>query len=162
MIGRRTRRRARALCLRSLRIVRHHYFSLLSAGVLGVTLVAALTSGSFELQDDASSAAAEPTPSLQPTANLGPVPSGATPVTAAHTVVYYFVDSQEQLNSLYGALHRDLVDEALVDYKPLHEVTRVFMLVEDHPDEEEALELIREQSRHPPNNGTVIQFVDLR
>jgi hypothetical protein len=86
----------------------------------------------------------------------------ATPAPGPPSVVYYFIDSQEKLNNLHGALHRDLVDEALIDYQPLHGVTRIFVLIEDHRDEAEALELIRQQAALPPNDGTTIRLVDLR
>ena len=160
MIRLRTRRRARLLVQRGLRVARRHYLSVVSAGVVGAALAVVLTSSSFQLPADAPSEAAvllADTP--RPAATIAPLQP--TPVPGPRSVVYYFVDSQETLNGLYAALHRDLVDEALIDYKPLHDVTRIFVLIEDHRDEAEALELIRQQTQLPLDD-TIVRLVDMR
>ena len=162
MTSLRTRRRARALGLRCLRVARKHHFSLVSLAILGATLTITLTSSSFEIQGNAPSAAAalSATASL-PVASPAPAQPASTSDVEPRSVVYYFVSSQQQIDDMHQALHRDLVDEALVDYKPLHNVTRVFILVGDHRDEGDALELLRQQALIPAD-GYVVRVVDLR
>jgi hypothetical protein len=156
----RLRRQVRRSALRTLRVLRRHHLSLISALVLAVAAVFALTSTSIETRaDPPSEAVALALQTAPATATATPQ---ATPAPGPPSVVYYFIDSQEKLNNLHGALHRDLVDEALIDYQPLHGVTRIFVLIEDHRDEAEALELIRQQAALPPNDGTTIRLVDLR
>jgi hypothetical protein len=160
MTSLRTRRRARVLCLRGLRVLRKHYFSLISLAILGATLTIALTSSSFELQGNAPSEAAA-LPSSPPQPTTGRTQPLSTSDPEPRSVVYYFVSSQKQINDMHQALHRDLVDDALVGYRALHNVTRVFILVEDYRDEADALELIRQQATSP-RDGYVVQMVDLR
>jgi hypothetical protein len=161
MTSLRIRRRARALCLRGLRVVRRHHFSLLSLAILGATLTIALTSSSFEIQGNAPSEAAALPPAPQSTTTAGFTQPVSTADPETRSVVYYFVSSQDQINDMHQALHRDLVDDALVGYKALHNVTRVFILVEDYRDEGDALELIRQQALMPMD-GFTVQMVDLR
>ena len=132
---------------------------MVSAGVLGAVLTVALTSSSFELEGGSPPvAAAVPETNFQPSPTTTATVPQVSPTPEPRSVVYYFVDSQEKIDELQHALHRDLVDEALVNYKPLHNVTRIFILIQDHRDEGDALELLRQR----PNDGTIVRAVDLR
>jgi hypothetical protein len=159
----RLRRQVRRAALRTLRVLRRHHLSLISAAVLAVAAVFALSGTSFETRAAApSEAVVLPLQTAPATATARSVPPQATPAPDPPSFIYYFIDSQEKLSEIHGALHRDLVDEALISYKPLHNVTRIFILIEDSRDEAEALELLRQHANAPPNDGSTVRVVDLR
>jgi hypothetical protein len=145
-----------------LHAAQHHYFSLLSAGILATVLALAMTSASFEVEggDQGEPPAAQATG--RPSATPGVIRAAATPVPGPRDVVYYFVGSQTQRDEMAMALHADIAGSGMRGSSALSATARVFIVVEDYRDEAEALEFLRQLVGIPPANGTTIRVVDLR
>ena len=159
--GWRLKRRFKRSSLIALRIARRHYMSLVSLGILGLALALAMTHSPFDVGAPAASAPVEDTAPITP-ATLTTAAVQAPPADLPRSVVYYFIDSEAARRDLEMALHRDLADETLRNYAPLHSVSHVFVMVEDARDEAEALEFLRQLAISPPRDGTTVRVVDLR
>jgi hypothetical protein len=136
---RRLKRRRRRTALLALHAVQHHYFSLLSAGILATVLAVALTSASFEVEGGGQTELPAARAALQPSATPGVIRAAATPVPGPRDVVYYCDASQTQRDELAIALQADLADSAMRGSPVLSATARVFIVVEDYRDEAEAL-----------------------
>src|SRR5690606_3409391 len=106
----RSRRRLRWLALLSLRVVRRHYLTLVSALVLVAAGVVALTDaglavdGGVAARTDTGVASAPETPA--PAATVAPPDRSGGP----HTVVYYMLKSELQRSEFEMAIQADMRD----------------------------------------------------
>lgn len=156
----RLKRRTKRATLIALRIARRHYLSVVSLAVLTIALALAMTSGGFDgARPSPGTSAAAPAP--RPRAVVVPATAPANHPPDEKSVVYYFIDSPEVRQAMEMAIHRDITDESLRDYAPLHSVSRVFIMIEDARDEAEALEFLRQLAIAPPD-GANVRVVDLR
>ena len=155
------KRRLRRTALLGLHAVQHHYFSLLSAGVLAMLLALALTSASFEVNGGRRSQS-EAQAAFIPVATATALIVAPTPSPQRREVVYYFIGSPAQRNEITMALQADIAGLTLQGITHVTATTSVFIVVEDYRDEAEALEFLRQLAAVPPSSGTTIRVVDLR
>jgi hypothetical protein len=145
---------AHAICTRALIVVRHHYFSLLTAGVLGGVALVAITSPSFE----------DPTPSAENAQEDEArwAPTGKrTFATQGRSLVYYIVDSDEQAVSLDRALRSDMVSSEMAGGR--HDFGVVYYLQPRTPREEaDVARLLNLVVESAPNAGFIVKIIDLR
>jgi hypothetical protein len=89
------------------RVFRHHYFSFLTAGVLGGIAFVATTSTSFE-----DKAALEPEATHEDSARWA-APRKQSFTTQGRSVIYYLVESEEQALAIHRAMRSDMVASEL-------------------------------------------------
>ena len=96
----RLRRRVRVLTGRGLRLLRTHFFSFVSAGIIGGVFVYAMTSSSFSV---------DKAPAVHSAAVAAPVLPTAIPSIYARpaNIVYYIVKSDEQRQAILAAMRSD-------------------------------------------------------
>ena len=98
MITPRLRRRARVLAGRGLRLLRTHFFSFVSACIIGGIFVYAMTSPSFSVDK-------------APAVHSAAAVDSATPVPMIYarpaSIVYYIVSSNEQRQAIIAAMQGD-------------------------------------------------------
>jgi hypothetical protein len=144
----------RFLCLRALTILRHHYFTFLTAGVLGAVGVVAATSASF---DDKS----EPAPAARRTEVQWAPVEKRTFTTRGRSVIYYLVDSEQQASDLYYAMRGDMVNSELsggrVDFGLVH-----FLQAGTPMEEANVNRLLHTVVESAGSTGTVVTIIDLR
>jgi hypothetical protein len=158
----RARRRVLAMSLRALRLARQHYFSMLSAGVLGAALVVALTSSSLEVSGGATARPAVAPFTPWPTATPGVMPAKVPAAPELHLLVYYLVDSQAARDQLLMAHQSDVTywgqREMLSTAGEMHEV-----LVVKNPEEEAAAMVFMDDLwKLAQVEDFALHFVDLR
>lgn len=145
----------RLLCLRALSILRHHYFSFVTAGVLGSIGFVAVTSTSFEDKS-------EPGP---PAARQDDVQWGAVEkrsfATRGRSVIYYLVDSDEQASDIQRALKGDMIYSEMnggrVDFGLVHYVQAGTPMEEANVNR-----LLYTVVESAASTGTVVTIIDLR
>jgi hypothetical protein len=103
MAGQGFPRRLQLLCFLALRVLRHHYFSFLTAGVLAAIAVVAMRSTSFEQR---ALTAGETT--AREAIDWAPVEKKSF-ATRGRSLIYYIVDSQEQASAIHRAIRSDMV-----------------------------------------------------
>ena len=160
MTARQQRRLARVLLLRSLRLVRCHHFSMISAAILVTALTVALTSSGFEIADgpEPRPAAAAANPGIGPTA--GPMPAGGS-MAQARWLVYYIVESEEQIDELKAAIRSDAIYLIQQGLPPLP-LTWVYYLLFDSPEEEaHGARFLNQVIESAPSEGYNVKIVDL-
>ena len=92
--------RLRSLLAAALRVLRHHYFTFITAGVLGGIVFVAMTSSSFSDREPDSSSSSR-TESIWPKPAPGFTPRG-------RAMIYYIVESNEQASTMERALRSDV------------------------------------------------------
>ena len=149
------RRSLRLLCLRALLILRHHYFSFLTAGVLGAVGLIAVTSASFE----------QKSPPVTPVAQRDDSRWVSTEKLAFSTrgryVIYYLVDSDEQARDMQRAMRGDMVYSEMnggrIDFG------LVYYLQAASPMEEGNVNrLLHTVVESAASTGTIVTIIDLR
>ncbi len=94
-------------CLGAARVLRHHYFSFLTAGILAGIAIAAATSTSFEEKADPDSGA-----DYEDEARWA-VPQKQSFSTRGRALIYYLVESEEQASAIHQAMRGDMVASEL-------------------------------------------------
>ncbi|HEX5370786.1 MAG TPA: hypothetical protein VFY10_15365 [Dehalococcoidia bacterium] len=107
MTSSRLRRRVRALTGRGLRLLRTHFFSFISAGVIGGIFVYAMTSSSF------SAGNVSPAPPVAIRVRPTVARAAAVPFTRPAIIVYYIVRSKEQRDEILAAMQGDQLFRAV-------------------------------------------------
>jgi hypothetical protein len=144
----------RLLGLRALSILRHHYFTFLTAGVLGAIGFVAATSASFHGEPD-------PAPSA-PRAEIQWAPvEKRTFSTRGRSVIYYLVDSEQQASEIYYAMRGDMVNSELsggrIDFGLVH-----FLQAGTPMEESNVNRLLHTVVESAASTGTVVTIIDLR
>jgi hypothetical protein len=147
------RRRWRLYALRTRSLVRHHYFSLISAVVLGGAGVLAVTGGDF---GDGSSLAG---PAIQASDQTASSVIQARK-TQARRMIYYIVDSREQLVEMQAAMRGDMATlRSTADY----DYGQVVYLLLDSPSEESFwARFLTGLVESAPRDGYELRIIDLR
>ena len=154
-----TRRRARALGLRCLRVVRRHYFSVLSGGVLGAALILAVTSSSFSVKQPAIAQSGQPEPGLiQSTVAAGAIPPTGSAVSP-RVLIYYLISAGEQRQEMEAAIWNHA---AAVSIQPRVQTLRDFVLIPSEEAEREIFQHLRQAIAIGEYDGYRVQVVDLR
>jgi hypothetical protein len=148
------RRRWRLYALRTRSLVRHHYFSLISAVVLGGAGVLAVTGGDF---GDGSSLAG---PAIQASDQTASSVIQAPRKTQARRMIYYIVDSREQLVEMQAAMRGDMATlRSTADY----DYGQVVYLLLDSPSEESFwARFLTGLVESAPRDGYELRIIDLR
>ena len=141
----------RVLCIRALSILRHHYFSFVTAGVLGGVGFVAATSATFEER-------------APPTADDGSRWESAEKrsfATRGRFVIYYLVDSDELAGDIQRAMRGDMVNSEMnggrVDFG------LVYYLQAGSPMEEANVNrLLHTVVESAASTGTIVTIIDLR
>ena len=154
MSRRRYRRQTRVFALRGKRTVTRHYLSILSAVVLWLALTVALTDGRLAPHDGGPQAG-EASSRVSAAAPLAYLPS-APPQTG--WVIYYIVESLEQMNSLGTVIRGESVYRDVEGAPP----TAVYFLIFDTPEQEAAgARLIAHVVDLAPLQGFNLNVIDL-
>jgi hypothetical protein len=148
------RRRLRLYALRTVSLVRHHYFSLVSAIILAGAGVLAVTGGDF---GDGTSQAG---PAVQSTREpLQTVVAGSRQ-TQARRLIYYIVDSEEQQAEMQAAMRGDM---ATLRNTVGYDYGQVVYLLLDTPAEESFwARFLNELVESAPREGYELRIIDLR
>jgi len=145
----------RLLCLRALSILRHHYFTFVTAGVLGAIGFVAATSASFESEQ-----AGAPATARRADVQWAPVEK-RTFTTRGRSVIYYLVDSEHQASEIYYAMRGDMVNSELsggrVDFGLVH-----FLQAGTPMEESNVNRLLHTVVDSAGSTGTVVTIIDLR
>lgn len=146
------RRSLRLLCLRALLVLRHHYFSFMTVGVLaGVGFVAA-TSASFEEKTS---------PAVEHDDSRWASPDRRAFATRGRSVIYYLVDSDEQASNLQHALKGDMIYSEMnggrVDFGLVYYVQAGTPMEEANVNR-----LLHTVVESAATTGTVVTIIDLR
>jgi hypothetical protein len=159
----RIKRHARRLGLRSLRVVRRHYFSLLSAAVLGVALMLTLShSGIDSTRAEAPVTPEPPAPAVRTAPSSSPTPTPA-PEPPSRLLVYYVVDSEEQKQVLELAILSHTLDQAQRGTLGLAAPTfRYFLIARNADEEAQAIIFLDDLATMAPNEGYALRVVDAR
>ena len=151
MSRRRYRRQTRVFALRGKRTVTRHYLSILSAVVLWLALAVALTDGRLAPHDGTGGASSR----VSAAAPLAYLPS-APPQTG--WVIYYIVESLEQMNSLGTVIRGESIYRDVEGAPP----TAVYFLIFDTPEQEAAgARLIAHVVELAPLQGFNLNVIDL-
>jgi hypothetical protein len=162
--GRPPRRRTRLLLLRTLRVCRRHYGSLITLTALAVALSIALTSPSFSSgrsEEEEDVAASEPALTSADRLRLTQGFGRAVPPVAVPRVTYYLYDDEEERDLLTSILRRDYTDmtrKGLPNY--IGEVH--FLPVTTEAEEDYASFLVSEIVAWAKTDGVTVNVVDLR
>jgi hypothetical protein len=145
--------------LRGLRVVRKHHLSALSGAILIGALAVALTSPGFEIADSttAEQASAAPEPAL-PLPALGNAPA---PVYEERWLVYFIVESVEQIRLLNATMRSDAFFIAEQGLPPMR-TTFVDYLLFNTPEEEAwGARFLNQMAEVAFFEGYNLQIVDL-
>ncbi len=152
MITPRLRRRVRVLTGRGLRLLRTHFFSLVSASIIGGIFVYAMTSPNFSVDKApaAHSAAAVDTSTPMPVIFARPA-----------SIVYYIVDSEEQRDAIIAAMAGDQAFRAAATSRGSPDEVDFFISrnAEDDANLAGMFENVLETARQ---NGIGLRIIDIR
>jgi hypothetical protein len=150
--------RAQRWWLRGVRIVRRHYGSMITVGVLGVALAVALTSSSFG--GAASPDGGEPVP---PASKIQLSPGYRTAITAAPEprVTYYLYEDERERELLTDILRRDFTNMTRMGL-PNYIGEVHFLKVSTDLEEDYLSFLLSEVVALAKADGLTVNIVDLR
>ena len=149
----RLRRRVRVLTGRGRRLLRLHFFSFVSSGIIGGAFVYAMTSSNFSV---------DRAPAAHSAASAAP---GATPMPIIFarpaSIVYYIVDSKEQRDAIISAMAGDQIYRATANPRGSPDEVGFFISrnAEDDADLAGLVENMLETARQ---NGIGLRIIDIR
>jgi len=145
--------RLRSLLAAALRVLGHHYFTFITAGVLGGIAFVAMTSSSFSDREPDSSSSSR-MESIWPKPAPGFTPRG-------RAMIYYIVESNEQASTMERALRSDVTYSEMNGTR--HDFGRVIYLNPRTPMEEaNVAALLNDVVASAPHGGYVVTIIDLR
>ena len=147
--------RFRSLLAAVLRVLRHHYFTFVTAGVLSGIVVVIATSSSFNDREQASGTETGAAQSLWPTPTQGPF------ATRGRSLIYYIVESNEQAITMERAMRSDVTYSEMNGSR--QDFGRVIYLNPRTPmDEANVALLLNDAVALAPHGGYVVTIIDLR
>ena len=152
MSSARLRRRVRVFTGRGLRLLRTHFFSLLSAVVIGVAFFYAMTSSSF------TSGTAPAAPPVAAAGTARPMPLiYARPAS----IIYYIVSSEEQRQAIIGAMQSDQAFRAAVNSSSNPDEVGFFIST-NAEDDSNISGLVENMLETARQNGIGLRIIDIR
>ena len=144
--------RLRITLVAALCVLRHHYFTFVTAAVLGGIVVITATSSSFSDREQASSGAS--------TESIWPKPAPGFTLRG-RAMIYYIVESNEQATAMERALRSDVIYAEMNGAR--HDFGRVIYLNPRTPMEEaNVAALLNDAVASSPHGGYVVTIIDLR
>ncbi len=147
------RRLPRVVGLRALRVARRHHFSILTAAVLIGALAVVLTNAGFTRPATA--------PSVPAAAVLDAAPSLSLPSTDQDLLIYYIVDSLDEIDGIRNAMRGDMSYLQEQGLPPLEHTGVYFLLFQTPEEEAQGARLLTQIAEMAPLEGFNLQVVDL-
>jgi hypothetical protein len=160
----RSKRRLKRVLLRGLRLGRRQYLSLISAAVLLVALVLALTNSSLEVdgrtatRPPAAAASAAPADAVAAVTAPTPLPTGPE----SHEVFYYMFSSEWERNDFELAIQADMRDLHRRGMPVPSQASRQLLVVTTKEEEAAAFQYLNDLFLLSQSEGFGFYFFDLR
>jgi hypothetical protein len=155
MAGMGIARGLQAFALRALLLVRHHYFSLLTAAVLGAVALIATTSPGTEETTPASS---------RDEASLSAARWGldkSTYSARGRSLIYYLVESEDQALAIQYAMHGDMAASDVSSGRDNFGLV-YYLMAETILQEADVSRLLNTIVEMAPQSGFFVAIIDLR
>ncbi len=151
----RLRRRVRVLTGRGLRLLRTHFFSFVSAGIIGGLFVYAMTSSNFSVDKAPAAQSAQSTARVRATST--------TPLIYARpaSIVYYIVDSKEQRDAIISAMAGDQIYRATANPRGIPDEVG-FFISRNAEDDAALAGLVESMLETARQNGIGLRIIDIR
>ena len=145
----------RIVVVAALHILRHHYFTFVTAGILSGIVVVTATSSSFNDRAQAPGTETGAAQSLWPTPTQGPF------ATRGRSLIYYIVESNEQAATMERAMRSDVTYSEMNGTR--QDFGRVIYLNPRTPMEEANVALLLNDAvALAPHGGYIVTIIDLR
>jgi hypothetical protein len=148
------RRRWRLYALRTRSLVRHHYFSLISAVILGGAAFLAVAGDGFVDGSSRVKAVSEKAAQSSPTVSTDSAPR------QPRRLIYYIVNSREQQEELQSAVRGDMTNLRNINGYDFGQV--VYLLLDSPSEESFWARFLTSLVESAPRDGYELRIIDLR